>query len=103
MQPGQKIDFQDIVKSALSYREHLQTAQAELERALITGRSDDGTVTVLCNGMGRVSAVKVDPRVFDERDQDKLQQAIVQAIRAAGTNAGNAAAQRMGDVQVSLS
>ena len=101
--PDQKIDFQDIVKSALSYREHLQTAQAELERALITGRSDDGTVTVLCNGMGRVSAVKVDPRVFDERDQDKLQQAIVQAIRAAGTNAGNAAAQRMGDVQVSLS
>ena len=103
MQPGQKIDFQDIVKSALSYRENLQNAQAELERALITGRSDDGTVTVLCNGMGRVSAVKVDPRVFDERDQDKLQQAIVQAIRAAGTNAGNAAAQRMGDVQVSLS
>ena len=103
MQPGQKIDFQDIVKSALSYRENLQNAQAELERALITGRSDDGTVTVLCNGMGKVSAVKVDPRVFDERDQDRLQQAIVQAIRAAGTNAGNAAAQRMGDVQVSLS
>lgn len=101
--PDQKIDFQDIVKSALSYREHLQSAQAELERALITGRSDDGTVTVLCNGMGRVSAVKVDPRVFDERNQDKLQQAIVQAIRAAGTNAGNAAAQRMGEVQVSLS
>ncbi|MCA2217463.1 YbaB/EbfC family nucleoid-associated protein [Jidongwangia harbinensis] len=103
MKPGQKFDFEDIVKTALSYQDQMQSAQAELERALITGRSEDGTVTVLCNGMGKVSAVKVDPRVFDERDREKLQRAIVEAIQAAGKNAGNAAAQRMGDVQVSLS
>ncbi|UQU64506.1 YbaB/EbfC family nucleoid-associated protein [Couchioplanes caeruleus] len=100
---GPKFDFEDIVKTALSYRDQMAAARSELERALITGRSEDGTVTVLCNGMGRVSAVKVDPRVFDERDRDKLQQAILEAIRAAGTNAGNLVGQRMGEVEVSLS
>ncbi|MEV4703737.1 YbaB/EbfC family nucleoid-associated protein [Actinoplanes sp. NPDC049316] len=103
MKPGDKFNFEDIVKTALSYRDQVAAAQAELERALVTGRSEDGTVTVLCNGMGRVSAVKVDNRVFDERDKGKLQQAILEAIRAAGTNAGNLAGQRMGDVEVNLS
>ncbi|BCJ52696.1 hypothetical protein Asp14428_41710 [Actinoplanes sp. NBRC 14428] len=102
MEPEPQIKIQDIVQKALDYGQHLQAAQAELERALITGRSEDGTVTVVCNGIGKVSAVQVDPRIYDERDPQRLQRAIVEAIRAAGSSAGDLAGQRMGEVQVSL-
>lgn len=95
-------DFQEFLRNARAFEDRMRSAQAELERALVTGRSSDGTVSVLASGLGTLTAVQVDPRVFDERDVQRLQNAIAEAIRSAGAAASRMAEHKMGPVEINL-
>ncbi|WP_406077946.1 YbaB/EbfC family nucleoid-associated protein [Micromonospora sp. NBC_00858] len=95
-------DFQEFLQNAQAFQDRMRNAQTELERAIVTGRSDDGTVTVLVSGLGKLQAVQVDPQVFDERDVQRLQNAIAEAVRSAGATASRLAAQKMGPVEINL-
>jgi nucleoid-associated protein EbfC len=94
--------FQEYWDKAQELGQQMRGAQGELERSLIIGRSDDGTVRVVVSGMGKLSAVQVDPRVFELHNVQQLQDAIAQAIRAAGANAAAAAEAKMGPMEISL-
>ncbi|AGZ38803.1 hypothetical protein AFR_02570 [Actinoplanes friuliensis DSM 7358] len=98
MQP----DFQGFLDNARAFEQQMIDAQSDLERAVVTGRSGDGTVTVLTSGLGQLKAVQVDPRVFDLRDARQLQDAIAEAVRAAAAAAGRLAQQKMGPVEINL-
>ena len=95
-------DFQEFLQNAKAFEDRMRNAQMELERALVTGRSSDGTVTVLASGLGKLQAVQVDPRVFDERDVQRLQNAVAEAVRSAGASASKMAEQKMGPVEINL-
>lgn len=95
-------DLPESPRGVPAVEARLREAQAELASILVTGRSADGTVAVLASGLGRLNAVQVDPRVYAERDVQRLQQAIVEAVRAAGVTASRIATQRMGPVEINL-
>ena len=99
MQP----DFQEILAGARAMEQQMRDAQSDLERTVVTGRSADGTVTVLASGMGQLKAVQIDPLVFDGRDVVRLQNAVAEAIRAAAGSAERLAEQTMGPVEINLS
>jgi len=99
MQP----DFQEILAGARAMEQQMRDAQSDLERTVVTGRSADGTVTVLASGMGQLKAVQIDPLVFDGRDVVRLQNAVAEAIRAAASSAERLAEQTMGPVEINLS
>ncbi|WP_213453732.1 YbaB/EbfC family nucleoid-associated protein [Rhizomonospora bruguierae] len=104
MQPAAPVppDVQEFLRNAQAFEERMRGAQAELERCLVTGRSGDGTVSVLASGLGKLTAVQVDPRVFQERDVQRLQTAIAEAVRAAGASAARMAERQMGPVEINL-
>lgn len=99
--PGRP-DFQEFLRNAQALEERMRNAQTELARSVVTGRSSDGTVTVLASGLGRLRAVQVDPRIYEERDVQRLQEAIAEAVRSAAGNAAQLAEEKMGPVEISL-
>jgi len=98
MQP----EMQEFLDQAKAFEQDMRDAQAGLGKAVVTGRSGDGTVTVLATGMGKLQAVRVDPSVFDRRDVVALQTAIAEAVQAAADNAGKLAEQKMGPIEITL-
>ncbi|WP_245674277.1 MULTISPECIES: YbaB/EbfC family nucleoid-associated protein [Actinoplanes] len=90
------------MSNAQQMQDQMMNAQAELAKAVVTGRSQDGTVVVMATGLGKLHGVRVDPKVYEQRDVSSLQNAIAEAIRAAGANAGNLASQKLGDVEINL-
>ncbi|WP_018909443.1 YbaB/EbfC family nucleoid-associated protein [Salinispora arenicola] len=98
MQP----EMQEFIDNARSFEQAMRTAQADLEKAVVAGRSRDKTVTVLVSGLGRIHTVRVDPGVFDQRDAQALQNAITEAIRAAAEAAGKLAERKMGPIEITL-
>ncbi|MFG1918535.1 YbaB/EbfC family nucleoid-associated protein [Micromonospora sp. NPDC048898] len=92
----------EMIEAGRAFEQRLRSAQASLDTALVTGRSADGTVTVLASGLGQLKAVQVSPAVFDNRDTAALQDAIAQSIRAAAANAATLAQEEMGDVEINL-
>ncbi|GIJ50342.1 hypothetical protein Val02_72280 [Virgisporangium aliadipatigenens] len=92
--------FDEFMAHGRAVEDRLRSAQRDLSAAVVVGRSADGAVTVVANGMGRVHAVRVDPRILAEPDVTRLQAAIVEAIHAAGTNAARLAREHMGAIEV---
>ncbi|WP_432898018.1 YbaB/EbfC family nucleoid-associated protein [Micromonospora matsumotoense] len=92
----------EVVRAGRMFEQRMRSAQASLDRALVTGRSADGTVVVLANGLGQLKAVQVSPTVFDGRDVAALQNAITESIRAAAANAAVLAREKMGPVEINL-
>ncbi|GID28802.1 hypothetical protein C8E87_8565 [Paractinoplanes brasiliensis] len=94
--------MEEFFERAQAFEQQMRDAQGDLERSVVTGRSADGTVTVLATGLGKLQAVRVDPAVYEQRDAEALQEAIAQAVRAAAANAGRLAEQKMGPVEITL-
>jgi DNA-binding YbaB/EbfC family protein len=99
MQPAEMQQFLDQAKA---FEQQMRDAQTDLGKTVVTGRSADGTVTVLATGLGKLQGVRVDPSVYDRRDVQALQTAIAEAVQAAAANAGNLATQKMGPVEITL-
>ncbi|MET7747682.1 YbaB/EbfC family nucleoid-associated protein [Micromonospora sp. NPDC005367] len=99
MQP----EFQEFLDNARAFEQQMRDAHTELERTVVTGRSGDGLVTLLASGLGQLKSVLIDPRVFEQHDVDRLQEAIAEAIRAAAGAASRLAEQKMGPVEINLS
>ncbi|MCM4083575.1 YbaB/EbfC family nucleoid-associated protein [Paractinoplanes hotanensis] len=57
--------------------------EERLAHASATGRSADGTVTVVVSGFGDVRAVRVDPQALPLTEVEALEVAITQAVSAA--------------------
>ncbi|WDZ83733.1 YbaB/EbfC family nucleoid-associated protein [Micromonospora cathayae] len=102
MSPSPRPTREEMVEAGRAFAQQLHRAQASLDRALVTGRSADGTVVVLATGLGQLRAVQVNPVVFDRRDVAALQDAIAQSIRAAAANAAALAGQKMGPAEINL-
>lgn len=98
MQP----EIHQFLDQAQAFEQQMRDAQTDLEKAVVTGRSQDRTVTVLAGGLGKVFAVRVNPSVFDHRDVQALQNAITEAIGAAADKASELAEQKMGPIEVTL-
>ncbi len=95
-------DITQFINQAQAFEQKMRDAQGDLEKAIVTGRSADGTVTVVAGGLGQIKGVQVNPVVFERRDAAALQTAIVEAVQAAATNAGRLAEQKMGPVEITL-
>lgn len=94
--------LEEMMEAGRAYEQQLRAAEASLERALVTGRSQDGTVVVLANGLGKLRAVQVSPSIFEDRDLTAVQNAIAQSIQAAAQNAAALAREKLGPIEINL-
>ena len=89
MGPGGQAKMQKLMRQ-------LETAQAELAAAEVTGTAGGGLVTVTVSGTGEFRSVKIDPKAVDPDDVETLEDLVLAAIHNAANAAGTLAEKKMG-------
>ena len=86
---GQQAKMQKLMRQ-------LETAQAELAAAEVTGTAGGGLVTVTVSGTGEFRSVKIDPKAVDPDDVETLEDLLLAAIHNAADAASTLAEKKMG-------
>jgi DNA-binding YbaB/EbfC family protein len=93
---GGQPNMQQLMKQAQQMQRQLETAQAELASAEVTGTAGGGLVTATLQGSGELTALTIDPKAVDPDDVETLQDLIVAAVRDASRAASELASEKMG-------
>ena len=80
----------------------LETAQAELAAAEVTGTAGGGLVTVTVSGTGEFRSVKIDPKAVDPDDVETLEDLVLAAIHTATEAARALTEQKMGPLSAGM-
>lgn len=75
----------DPLKRAASLARDVSSAELRLGRAVATGKSEDGTVSVTLTGNGKVKSIELDGKELglDDEQVATVGEAVAQAIEAA--------------------
>ncbi len=82
-----KPNMANIMKQAQKMQEEMQTAQKNLENITVEATSGGGMVKVEANCNMQIKSIKIEPEVFDDNDQEMLEDLVVAAVNQALTNA----------------
>ncbi len=69
-------NLSQILKQAQDMQERMQTMQAELERAEVSGSAGGGLVTVTMNGKGALLGIKIDPSLLTPAEVEVVEDLI---------------------------
>ena len=76
-------NFGKMMKQAQQMQAKMAQLQEELAKTEFEVSSGGGMVTVRMNGQQEVLAIKIDPEVFKEGDQEMLEDLVVAAVNEA--------------------
>jgi DNA-binding YbaB/EbfC family protein len=94
--------MQQLMRQAQKMQQQMADAQAALAEAELTGTAGGGLVTVTMNGIGEVTALKINPKAVDPDDVETLEDLVVAAIHAAALEVRNLAEEKMGPLTTGL-
>jgi len=80
---GQRGGMGDMMKQLQKAMEQMQQFQDELANQVVEGSAGGGMVVAEVNGLGRVTALRIDPQAVDPNDVEMLQDLILSAINEA--------------------
>lgn len=89
-------DMQGLLQQAQQMQQQYAEAQAELANAKVEGSAGGGLVKATVTGDNTLVSVSIDPSVVDADDVETLEDLVVAAIHAAGTEARKLAEQKLG-------
>ncbi|MDH3216376.1 MAG: YbaB/EbfC family nucleoid-associated protein [Candidatus Krumholzibacteria bacterium] len=84
-----------LMKQAQEMQTKMAKLQEELAHKEVEGSSGGGMVTVTMNGQQEVLAIKIDPEVFNDGDQEMLEDLLVAAVNEARRQALDLAKEEM--------
>lgn len=76
-------------------QEKLKETEQNLKTKVLTAESGAGLVRVTMNGERKVTAIEIDPTLFDERDRDMLKDLIIAATNKAIEDMGQVIKEEM--------
>lgn len=100
MTPG---DPRQLIEMAQQVQAQVAAAQAELERARVTGTAGGGLVTATVSGVGELTDLVITPAAVDPDDLEGLADLVVAAVRAATTQARTLSETTMGEATGGMS
>ncbi len=77
------MNINQLMKQAQNMQKKLAEAQAAVETVEVEGTSGSGMISLKMNGKGKVSNLKIDPKMIDPSDPEMLADLIVAAINNA--------------------
>lgn len=84
---GGGMNMQSLMKQAQKMQADMQAkmekAQEELENATLTGTSGGGMVEVTCNGLKKITGVKIKPEIVDPDDIEMLEDLVMASMNDA--------------------
>ena len=94
------MDFNNILKQAKELKTDLEQKQKEFADKQFQGTSGGGLVTATLNGQGKALKFQIDPKFYDNSNDNKvdynmLEDLIVAAFNSAKTNLDNESSELM--------
>ena len=89
-------DLMKILQQAQEMQGRLQQLQDDLQSQTVSATSGGGMVTVVADGKGQVTSIKIDPSVVDASDVEMLEDLLMAAVRETQKKATDLAKDEMG-------
>lgn len=95
-------DLMGMMGKVKEMQAKMEKAQAEIAALSIEGKSGGGLVTVVLDGKGQMTSLKIDPSLFKEDDVEILEDLIVAAHKDAKDKGEAQAAEKMSALTAGL-
>src|SRR5579883_2312535 len=99
-------DFQkmmrDAQKSLMKMQQDMAQMQQELANMTIEGTAGGGAVTVVCNGNGEFSSVKISKQAVDPEDVETLEDLVLGAVKDASAKVQQLVQKRAGHLTAGM-
>lgn len=76
-------DMAKMMKTAKEMQDKMQKMQEDLERVTVTGESGAGLVKATCTAKGELTALDIDPSIFQPSEKEVVEDLILAAIKDA--------------------
>ena len=76
-------DMAKMMKAAKEMQDKMGQMQADLEKLTVTGESGAGLVTATCTAKGELTALDIDPSIFNPDEKEVVEDLILAAIKDA--------------------
>lgn len=76
-------DMAKMMKAAKEMQEKMGQMQADLEKVTVTGESGAGLVKATCTAKGELTALDIDPSIFQPSEKEVVEDLILAAIKDA--------------------
>lgn len=93
---GQIGDLAKMMKSAQEMQERMATLQEELSQITVMGESGAGLVRATATAKGELTALEIDPTIFDPTQKEVVEDLILAAIKDAQARASERSARELG-------
>ncbi|MGH1367777.1 MAG: YbaB/EbfC family nucleoid-associated protein [Maritimibacter sp.] len=80
-------DMAKMMKAAQEMQSKMGEAQEALERIMVTGESGAGLVKATATAKGELTALDIDPSIFDPNEKEVVEDLILAAIKDAQAKA----------------
>ncbi len=81
--PG--VDLNYFIRQANKLTEKIEERKKQLADETMEGKSGDGLVTAVANGVQELKTIKIDPKAIDPNDPQMLEDLVTAAVNAALT------------------
>ncbi len=96
------MNIQKMLKQAQQMQAKLAETQAELAGKTVEASVGGGKVTVVANGAGEVTSIKIDPQVVDPGDVEMLEDLVLAGVKQAIEDAKKMAGAEMGKLTAGM-
>jgi hypothetical protein len=95
-------DIMGMMGKVKEMQARMEKVQSEIAALSIEGKSGGGLVTVILDGKGVMTGLKIDPSLFKEDDVEILEDLIVAAHKDAKDKGEAQAAEKMGELTAGI-
>ncbi|MAQ83776.1 YbaB/EbfC family nucleoid-associated protein [Psychromarinibacter halotolerans] len=99
---GQLGDMAGMMKKAKEMQEKMAEMQNALDTITVTGESGAGLVKATATAKGELTALDIDPSIFDPNEKEVVEDLILAAIKDAQIKASERSQQEMGKITEGL-
>ncbi|NYS24398.1 YbaB/EbfC family nucleoid-associated protein [Rhodobacteraceae bacterium 2376] len=95
-------DMGKMMKAAQEMQTKMTQLQEELKSIMVTGESGAGLVKATATAKGELTALDIDPSIFNSDDKEVVEDLILAAIKDAQSKAQARAQEEMGKIAESM-
>ncbi|MCF3974864.1 YbaB/EbfC family nucleoid-associated protein [Paracoccus salsus] len=95
-------DMTKMMKAAKDMQDRMQKMQEDLGKVTVTGESGAGLVKASCTAKGELTALDIDPSIFQPSEKEVVEDLILAAIKDAQRRAQDRMQSEMGRITQEL-
>ena len=99
---GQMGDMAKMMKAAQEMQSKMAEMQEDMAKMTVTGESGAGLVKATATAKGELTALDIDPSIFNGDDKEVVEDLILAAIKDAQQKASDRAQEEMGKLTESM-